>query len=131
MVNEFNQYAKKNNLNISVNLNLLTGTNTTKTFSDYIITVETLMEKKNNKYDLYFFDNSFTSHYGEYLLDLSKYISKDYVDLFDTEIISQTCLYENKIVSLVNFFLIISFYHSFYIYTYLIYFNKIKIKLFL
>jgi len=62
------------------------------------------MERKNNKYDLYFFDNSYTTHYGEYLLDLSKYISKNFVDIFDPNVISQTCLYENKLVSLVNIF---------------------------
>jgi len=104
VVNEFNQYAKDHNLNISFNLNLLTATNTTNTLSNYITTVESLMEKKNNKYDLYFFDNSYTTHYGEYLLDLSKYISKDYVDMFDPKVISLTCLYENKLVSLVNVF---------------------------
>jgi len=109
VVNEFNQYAKNHNLNISINLNLLTTTNSTNTLSNYITTVESLMEKKNNKYDLYFFDNSYITHYGEYLLDLSNYISKDYIDMFDSKIISQTCLYENKLVSLVYILIIIIF----------------------
>jgi len=64
------------------------------------------MERKNNKYDLYFFDNSYTSHYGKYLLDLSNYISKEHEQIFDPVVIDQTCLYENKLVSLVNIFLV-------------------------
>ncbi|ORY31687.1 hypothetical protein LY90DRAFT_76374 [Neocallimastix californiae] len=63
--------------------------------------IESLL-KKSSKYDLYFYDNAYTQTYGPYLLDLKQYLPKEHIDIYNSELLSQSCEYENKLVGLVN-----------------------------
>eukprot|EP00833_Pecoramyces_ruminatium_P001529 jgi/Orpsp1_1/1175561/evm.model.c7180000054357.1 len=62
--------------------------------------VESLLIKKKDKYDLFFYDNAFTQKYGNYLLDLNDYLSKEDIEIYDSKLISEICTYENKLVGL-------------------------------
>ncbi|ORX79047.1 periplasmic binding protein-like II [Anaeromyces robustus] len=96
MVSDFNQYAEDNNLNITLNINLLTNANTTVDTGDYATLINSLLMKNSYKYDLYIYDNGQTQTYGKYLLDLSEYLPEDYLESFDPNLISSTCIYDNK-----------------------------------
>ena len=100
IINQFNKYAKKKNLDISIELNLLTIYNSTFSLNDFGSMVEALFKKKN-KYELYFYDNVYTTKYGKYLLNLKEWIPKNTLDLYDQKIISETCYYNEKLVGLV------------------------------
>jgi len=97
IIKDFDEYSLKNKLNITVSLT----TDKHGTDVDYYESmVESLLKKKNPKYDLYFYDNSFTSEYGEYLLDLNNRISEEHLKLFHPDILSGSCMYKNKLVGI-------------------------------
>ncbi|KAL6604136.1 hypothetical protein U3516DRAFT_815546 [Neocallimastix sp. 'constans'] len=85
-VKEFNEYSKKNNLDI--------------TFNDIGSSIENLLERKKNKYDLYFYENLFTPLYSPYLYNLKELLSEEHINLFNENILNQTCYYHNKLVAL-------------------------------
>jgi len=66
------------------------------------IMVEGLLKKKKSKYDIFFFDNSLTSTYGPYLLDMSKHLEKDHINMYNKHILSQVGYYKDKLVGLVR-----------------------------
>eukprot|EP00833_Pecoramyces_ruminatium_P013528 jgi/Orpsp1_1/1187560/evm.model.d7180000058609.1 len=97
---EFNNYSIKNNLNITVNVNLMSSLNSTGDVTDFASMIESLLLKKNKKYDLYFYDNFYTSRFGKYLLKLDNYISEEHIAKYNPQVISEACLYKNKLVGL-------------------------------
>ncbi|ORX76241.1 hypothetical protein BCR32DRAFT_271394 [Anaeromyces robustus] len=100
VVDDFNEYSKKNNLDIHLDLNLLSNANSTSNFHDYGAFVDSLLKKKNKKYDIYFYDNIYTQKFGKYFLDLKKYLPKDLIDIYNQEILDQTCYYKEKLIGL-------------------------------
>ena len=90
-----------------MNVNLLSKDNSTVEVEDYESTIELLFSKKSDKYDLYYFDNIFSNKFGPYLLDLREYLSESHINLYDNEITSQTCYYNDKLVGLVITFYIV------------------------
>jgi len=104
MINDFNEYSTQNNLNIKLNLSVYKSSTIYDDFGSYI---ESLLRKKANKYDLYYYDVSYAQVYGEYLLDLKQYLDPSHIELYDPKIVSELCIYEDKLVGLVriNFFL--------------------------
>jgi len=97
-VNDFNEYAKKNNINIRLNINVHANQDSFEAFAN---SVEALLKKRLNKYDLYYFDNGYTVRYGQYLLDLNEY-TKDIIGMHDQKIVDFTCKYDDKLVGIVN-----------------------------
>jgi len=108
---KFNEYAKKNNKNISMNLTIISNTNSTYYLGSLGYMIENLLKKETSKYDLFFFDNTYTSDYGPYLLDLTDLIPKEHIDMYDEQIISQIGRYKNKLVALVS--LLFIFYNNY------------------
>jgi len=105
---EFEEYAKKNHLNITLQLETIIFTNPTDSYEYYKSLVETSLRKsvnndKNNKIDIYFYDLKFTNLYGSYLLDLKDEFPKAYIEMYDPKIIEETCTYKEKLVGLVIF----------------------------
>jgi len=101
LVDDFNEYAKNNNIDIEVKLSLSTMENATINIDDYGSVVETLLKKKENKYDIYIYDGLYSRKYGPYLYDLRNIFSEDYLNLYDENIIEDKCKYNDKIVSVV------------------------------
>jgi len=114
IIEDFNRYSQKNNLKIHVNLDLYTEKNSTFVVSDYESLIDTLIKKKNNKYELYFYDNIYSSKFGRYLLNLEDFLPKEHIDMYKPGIASQSCVYKKKWVGLVIIF---------YTYYYFIYYH--------
>ena len=89
-------------MNIKINFNLFSNDNSTFTnMENFGIMVEGLLRRKKDKYDIFFYDNSYTSTFGPYLLDMSKYLDKDHIDMYDQRILSQIGYLGDKLVGLV------------------------------
>ncbi|ORX44204.1 periplasmic binding protein-like II [Piromyces finnis] len=99
-VNAFNKYSKENNLNIKLNLTLLTAANITYSKADYGALVESLLKRNSKKYELYFYDNIYIQKYAEYFQDLRGLISEDIINEYDPQIINESCIYNNKLVGM-------------------------------
>eukprot|EP00833_Pecoramyces_ruminatium_P013756 jgi/Orpsp1_1/1187788/evm.model.d7180000060183.1 len=100
MENEFNKYAKNNNLDITLKLTALTLSSTTSYINNYNSMIETLLKKHSKKYDIFFYYGSYTTKYGPYFVDLEQYLSKEHIEKFDSNTLNKICIYNNKVVSL-------------------------------
>eukprot|EP00833_Pecoramyces_ruminatium_P004364 jgi/Orpsp1_1/1178396/evm.model.c7180000065111.1 len=98
MIDLFNTYAKENNLDITLNLDLFTSENSTSLVTDYEAMLTALIE--SDKYDLYFYDNIYTTKFGENLLNLKEWVSEEHLNLYASGVASQSCVYKNKWVGL-------------------------------
>jgi len=90
MVDDFNRYSKNNNLDITLNLNLLSFSNATSTVTDYESELKDLFQRKSKKYDIIFYDNIYSQRFGSYLVDLKNILPKNHIDMYMNEITSQT-----------------------------------------
>jgi len=70
--------------------------------NDYGTTVEVLLSKKTDKYDIYFYDNVYTKRYGKHFVNLKEKISKEHMNLFSSDLNYQLCTSDNRWVGLVN-----------------------------
>ncbi|KAG4087594.1 periplasmic binding protein-like II [Neocallimastix lanati (nom. inval.)] len=100
MVSDFNQYSKNNGYNITIDLTYLSRLNSTATVKSYEETLESLFNRKSDKYDIIFYDNIYTSHFEPYLLDLQDVLSKEHIDLYIPGITTQTGFHNDKLVGI-------------------------------
>jgi len=98
LVKKFNKYSEENNLDISLIINTITGPSNVTAQNEFILN---LFKKKSNKYDLYFYDNIYSANYGDYFLDLNEYLPKSHLNIFNYDIISNSCIYNDKLIGLV------------------------------
>ncbi|ORX86176.1 periplasmic binding protein-like II [Anaeromyces robustus] len=98
LVNDFNDYSIKNNLNITLDLTLFTSKNSTVHTTGDTITIQSLLENKSRKYDLYIYTFPYAPQFSEHLLDLNNYISKDIINLYDSEIFRETNIINNRLI---------------------------------
>jgi len=104
---DFNEYARKNNIDITLKITVFTSANSTVYTDGGKITIESLLENKSDKYDIYFYFYSNVHGYGEHLLDLTGYISPETIELYDSNIFRRTCIINNRLVGFVNIFFIL------------------------
>jgi len=97
MVQDFNDFSEANKLNITLELEMVDKVN--NEFDSYSGYIESVLHKKNNKYDILIYDNSYTQKYGPNLLDLKDYV-KDDISIFDEILIKDSCTYKDKLVGL-------------------------------
>jgi len=97
LIDEFNNYAIENDINIRISLNLFEYSDKYDTFGTL---VEALLMKKTKKYDLFFYDSSYTQKYGKHLLDLNKYLPKEHIEMYNKKIISESCMYKDKLIGI-------------------------------
>jgi len=127
----FNDYAIKNNLNITLNINLFSSKNSTQNINNFHSSIETLIDKKSDKYDLFTFDPIYIRNLYPYFIDLKEWLPSEYIDWFSLNNIDKICTYENKWIGLVsinlNFNKVINFITNFYFinYIYIIFYFKI------
>jgi len=89
----------------------------TSDLESYGTTVESLLIKKNKKYDLYFYYSAYSKRYGNYLLNLEDYLPEEYSKIFDEKILKKGCTSsDNKLIGLVT-----NIYKYYLIYIYNIY----------
>ena len=104
LFNAFNEYSKANGLNINAKFTLLTPNNSTSGLDTYSSFIDQLLDRKSNKYDIYFYYGGYTSQYGEHFVDLNEYIPKKHLNFYKYDYLKQCNIYKNKLVGLVNIF---------------------------
>ncbi|ORX81335.1 periplasmic binding protein-like II, partial [Anaeromyces robustus] len=100
LVNRFNNYSKKNNLNITVNLNLLSPANSTAESLDFFTSIDSYLRKKSTKYDIYFYENIYTTKFEPHFINLKEWLPKEHIDMFTHVEKSESYFYNNKLVGL-------------------------------
>jgi len=72
----FNHYAKENNLDITLQLTVFTSVNSEigNSAVNYNTIVESLLNKKSSKYDLYFYDSAYSAKFGNHFINLFEYL---------------------------------------------------------
>ena len=109
LINYFNDYSIKNNLNITINLNLFTPKNSTVHSDEFFSVIDSFLKRRSNKYDIYFYDNIYTPKFEPNFLDLNKLLPKEHINLYKSVENYESYSYNNKLVGLVNLLIIICF----------------------
>jgi len=91
LVNGFNEYSEKNDLNIKVELEALTPQVSTTEIQDYGNTIDSLLKKKSDKYEVYFYYSAYSKPYGDHFINLKNYLSEEEIKKFDESILKNTC----------------------------------------
>ena len=97
----FNKYSERNNLNIKLHLNLITVTNSTILINDYGTTIDSILSKKLDKYDIYFYDNIYTKRFGDHFIKLNERLPKEHIEMYNSGIAPEVCILKDKWVALV------------------------------
>ncbi|ORX34620.1 hypothetical protein BCR36DRAFT_43496 [Piromyces finnis] len=101
IINDFNnRYVKENNLDIKLKLNLFTEQNSTIGKDFYSSTIDTLLNKKSHKYDVFIYDPLFTRRYAPYFIDLKKYLPKEIIDSYSSDETINSGYYKDQCVGL-------------------------------
>ena len=100
MINLIN-IRKKNDLDIEVQFVYLSSVNVTGYYKDYDSFLDALFKKKDDRYDIYFYETTDIFNYDKYLIDLNEFISEENLNMFDPEIIQDFCTENGKLVGLV------------------------------
>ncbi|ORX46906.1 hypothetical protein BCR36DRAFT_585012 [Piromyces finnis] len=99
--NDFNDYSKKNNLDIELEFNLFTFQNVTNNFvTEYDSTIDYLLSRKSNKYDIYFYDVQYSRKYYDHFINLADYLKKEHIEKYENDLAPQICKYNGKWVGL-------------------------------
>jgi len=69
--------------------------------SDYASTVDLLLQKKSNKYDIYIYNFIFSQKYGPYLMDLKELLTEEEINQYNPKYLSSS-YYDNKLVGIVT-----------------------------
>ncbi len=100
LVSEFNEYSEKNNLDITLSLIFNGNENSIVNYNDLL---KDILLKRSPKFDLFFYDPKYSAKFAEHLKDLYEYLPRDVVNNFDSDILSNTCVYNNQLIGLVNY----------------------------
>lgn len=95
LVEAFNKYSQTNNLDIKLELNLMTPSNSSTEMSNSQSIMESLLSKGSQKYEIYFYDNIYNYKFGRYMIDLNNYLPKEHIDLYASGIASEICYINN------------------------------------
>jgi len=89
-------------LDVEIDFDLYTVSNSTLLVNDYGSTIEYLLQKGSTKYDIIFHDIMYNRRYSSYLIDLSKYLSKEHINMYAEGIGKDACTDNGKWVGLVG-----------------------------
>jgi len=96
LLSEFKLYAQRNNLDFEIEIQSLIYEKPSDSYSFFKLFVEQSLKKQNNTFDVYFYDTKYTNLYGPYLLDIQDKLPKEYIELFNSKIINEECIYKDK-----------------------------------
>ncbi|ORX81333.1 periplasmic binding protein-like II, partial [Anaeromyces robustus] len=100
LVNEFNDYSKKNNIDITLKLTLFTPSNSTIETIDFFSLVDSYLLKKSTRYDIYFYENIYTTKFEPHFINLKEWMPKSHIDMYTHIEKSESFFYNNKLVAL-------------------------------
>ncbi|OUM70612.1 hypothetical protein PIROE2DRAFT_1138 [Piromyces sp. E2] len=101
IINAFNVYSKNNNFDINFHITILSPKNSTSERSHFEDMIESLLLKQSTKYDIYFYYGLYNKNLGVHFVDLNNYLSKEHIELYDSNILSKLCYNNNRLVGLV------------------------------
>jgi len=81
---------------------MLTKGNSTASMNDFNSYLESMYNKGSTKYDIVFFENSVLKNFDLYFLDLVEWLTEDHINMYDSQIISNQCTVNGKLVGLVR-----------------------------
>ncbi|KAL6618458.1 periplasmic binding protein-like II [Neocallimastix californiae] len=110
VIKEFNKFANETNQDIEIELNLISSDSVGTSLDNSRSMIEAVLKNKADKYDLYFYETTYISLYGSYLLNLNQYLSEDFIDMYDPKLISSLCLFDNNLIGIPIFLLYTGFY---------------------
>jgi len=109
---EFNEYKKKNNLDINIDLTVISQNNSTASPLAFKTQLSSLHKKKKKTYDLIFYDIQDLKDMDKYFIDLNKYLDKDHISMYDPDILSVACIRNNLLIGLVRFYINLNVFNS-------------------
>ncbi|ORX76990.1 periplasmic binding protein-like II [Anaeromyces robustus] len=95
---DFNEYAKRNYLDITFDVNVFTSANSTVLTNGDRASIHSLLESKSKKYDIYFYVVTHAPEFCDHLLDLNEYISSDIKNIYYSESFNRTCILNNRLI---------------------------------
>jgi len=98
----FNIYSNKNNLDIKLEMVFFSEKNSTRGRSDHSLMLDTLLNRKSVKYDMYIFDPILVKKLSSHFLDLKEWLPNEYIDLYNLNDVWKISVYDNKWVGLVS-----------------------------
>ena len=104
ITNDFKNYAKENNLDIDLQMNLYNEKNITNDRDDYTSIIDILLKKKSTNNALYFFDPVHTKRYAKHFIDLKDWLTPEYLNSFSKDVY-QSSVVEGQWVALVNIYI--------------------------
>jgi len=87
-------------------MNIFSIQNSTLGIDDYGSTIDSLLNKKTTKYDLYTYDPIYTRKYSNHFIDLKKWLPEDHLKLYSSGDARKICVYDDQWVGLVKFYYI-------------------------
>ncbi|KAL6633006.1 periplasmic binding protein-like II [Neocallimastix californiae] len=96
----FNIYSNKNNLDIKLEMVFFSEKNSTRGRSDHSLMLDTLLNRKSVKYDMYIFDPILVKKLSSHFLDLKEWLPNEYIDLYNLNDVWKISVYDNKWVGL-------------------------------
>ncbi|OUM59998.1 hypothetical protein PIROE2DRAFT_14335 [Piromyces sp. E2] len=100
MVNSFNEYSTKNDLDIEIHLDLFTPANATRHTEDFCSVIDQFLQKRSTKYDIYFYNNIYTSRFEPHFVDLNELLPKNHTDMYVDAQTSESYSFNNKLIGL-------------------------------
>jgi len=98
LTDDFNKYSKENNFNITAELITFTSDNSTVRTDSGKVTIQSLLQSRSKKYDIYLYNFSNVLDFHKHLMDLYNYIDSRIIDLYDSDIFKQTCIINNRLI---------------------------------
>jgi len=87
----FNEYVKKNNLDIQLKYDVLTPFTSTMEIGNYGDVIQSYLQKGSDKYDIYFFYGAYTRKYAKHFENLRKYLPDEVIKPYDESLLKETC----------------------------------------
>eukprot|EP00833_Pecoramyces_ruminatium_P001306 jgi/Orpsp1_1/1175338/evm.model.c7180000053445.1 len=100
LTNEFNEYSERNNLNITINLILITPDNSTKNEDDFCSFLDFTLKRKTTKYDIIFYNNVYIQRFEDHFIDLYKLLPENHIQMFKNIRNYEVFFLNNKLIGL-------------------------------
>ena len=90
-------------MDIYLDLTVITPETSTNERESYGTTIDSLLSRKSDKYDIYFYFSGYGQAYGNHFINLEDYLTEEYIKKFDEKILKEGCSSsDNELIALVK-----------------------------
>jgi len=100
MAKEFNEYIKTKGLDITLKTNFENPDSSSGDPNHIANSLEDIINKKENGFDLYVTDTVYTGRFAEHFEDLTNYLDSSIIDLYKDGTATSTCYVDKRLVGL-------------------------------